>query len=242
MTFTKTTKLLTTAALALALSACATSDDKYKVGVDDNDKFESTVGNVPQDDAKMMKKDDSMMAETERAIKKGVNKVEGAVVSVGNPKVGGASMMANETIVQNASKAPNLTTLVSAVKQAQLVETLSSKGPFTVFAPTNSAFNLVDSETLGSLMQDANRPQLQKVLKGHVVSGKVTAKDLMDAVKANNGSHTITTVSGDTLTVYVTDGKVKISDERGYLATVQTADVMQSNGVVHVINSVLIGN
>lgn len=151
-------------------------------------------------------------------------------------------MMANETIVQNASKAPNLTTLVSAVKQAQLVETLSSKGPFTVFAPTNSAFNLVDSETLGSLMQDANRPQLQKVLKGHVVSGKVTAKDLMDAVKANNGSHTIATVSGDTLTVYVTDGKVKISDERGYLATVQTADVMQSNGVVHVINSVLIGN
>lgn len=238
---TKTFTLLASTAMAFAMTACATStDDKYTVGVDDNDRFESEVNGVDQNDAKTMT-GESMMDKTERVVKDGVNAVENAVMSVGNPSVGGASMNASDTIVQNASKAPNLTTLVAAVQQAELVETLSGDGPFTVFAPTNDAFSYVPQDTVSALMMDDNRADLQKVLTGHVVAGKVTAADLTNQILANNGTYTFTTVSGDTLSAFMTGENVKIADERGYVATVTTADVMQSNGVVHVIDSVLIG-
>ena len=243
---THTFKLLATSALALSLAACATPAQEAKMAKKEAVKAEQ-MAEMAKNDAKMAEKKameagkNDAMSNAERNVKEGLNVVEGAIVSAGNPKVGGAAMYRNMTIVENASKAPNLTTLVSAVQQAELVDTLSAKGPFTVFAPTNTAFQGVPSETLNSLMQDANREALQKVLTGHVVSGKVTAADLKGQIMASGGSYTITTVSGDTLTAFVSGEKVKIADERGYVATVTTANVMQSNGVVHVIDSVLIG-
>lgn len=197
-------KILTTAALAITLTACASVDTMDKTS-----------------DAKMTKMNKKSM------------KVE-------NPMVGGAPMMATETIVTNASMAPNLSTLVAAVKQAQLVETLSGPGPFTVFAPTNTAFSYLPAETTSSLMRDKNRAALQKVLTGHVIAGKVTALDLRGLIAVGGGSYSAQTVSGDTLMFFMSGEKVKVSDENGMVATVTTADVMQSNGVVHVVNSVLV--
>lgn len=152
---------------------------------------------------------------------------------------GGAMMYPNQTIVENASAANNLTTLVTLVKQAQLVETLSGPGPFTVFAPTDTAFSFVPAETTTALMQDENREMLQGVLTYHVVPGRITSTDLVAAIEANGGSYTATTVSGGELSFRIMDGKVKIADATGMLSTVTDADVMQSNGVVHVVSSVL---
>lgn len=157
-----------------------------------------------------------------------------------NPAVGGAEMLASQTIVENASAAPNLTTLVAAVTQAQLVETLSGVGPFTVFAPTNEAFGKLPAETTTSLMQDENRADLQKILTAHVLPGKYTAAKLTEKIAKNDGTYEATTVSGDTLAFYIEDGAVKVRDESGSVATVTTADVMQSNGVVHVVDTVLV--
>jgi uncharacterized surface protein with fasciclin (FAS1) repeats len=156
-----------------------------------------------------------------------------------NPSVGGAPMMADMTIVENASKAPNLTTLVAAVQQAELVETLSGAGPFTVFAPTNDAFAKVDAATLESLMMDENREQLQGILTYHVVPGSVTAAQLMEQIEAGGGKAELETAAGGTLTASMEGDSVIITDAAGGTATVETADVMQSNGVVHVIDSVL---
>jgi len=124
------------------------------------------------------------------------------------PMVGGAAMLPSKTIVENASAAPNLTTLVSAVKQAQLVETLSGPGPFTVFAPTNDAFAKLPSATVNSLMMDSNRADLQKVLTAHVVPGTISASDLMEAISTNGGSFSAETVSGDMLKFYIINGDV----------------------------------
>lgn len=157
-----------------------------------------------------------------------------------NPAVGGAEMLASQTIVENASAAPNLTTLVAAVTQAQLVETLSGVGPFTVFAPTNEAFGKLPAETTTSLMQDENRADLQKILTAHVLPGKYTAAKLTEKIAKNDGTYEATTVSGDTLAFYIEDGAVKVRDESGSVATVTTADVIQSNGVVHVVDTVLV--
>jgi len=153
--------------------------------------------------------------------------------------VGGAEMSSNETIVENASAADNLTTLVALVKQAQLVDTLSGPGPFTVFAPTDDAFSMVPEATRNSLMMDENRAALQNVLTYHVLGSRLTADDLMFNVERNGGSFETTTVNGQKLRFFVTDGKLKMADGRGRVATVTTGDVMQSNGVVHVVNSVL---
>jgi len=146
--------------------------------------------------------------------------------------VGGAMMLPSRTIVANASDASNLTTLVAAVTQAGLVETLSSPGPFTVFAPTNDAFNKVPKATLDSLLTPAKKADLTKILTYHVVPGKYDAASLTDGMK-------LVTVQGGTLTVMVKDGVVSIKDAKGNTAVVQTADVMQSNGVVHVIDTVM---
>jgi len=146
--------------------------------------------------------------------------------------VGGAMMLPSRTIVANAADASNLSTLVAAVTQAGLVETLSGPGPFTVFAPTNDAFNKVPKATLDSLMTPAKKADLTKILTYHVVPGKYDAASLKDGMK-------LKTVQGEMLTVSIKTGVVMIMDAKGGKSTVQTADVMQSNGVVHVIDTVL---
>jgi uncharacterized surface protein with fasciclin (FAS1) repeats len=156
-----------------------------------------------------------------------------------NPMVGGAPMMADMTIVENASNAPNLTTLVAAVQQAQLVETLSGEGPFTVFAPTNEAFEEVPAETLESVMMDENRAMLQGILTYHVVPGTLTSADLMRMIEEGGGTANLKTVAGGTITARMDGDNIVIIDESDGGAIIETADVMQSNGVVHVIDSVL---
>lgn len=156
-----------------------------------------------------------------------------------NPKVGGAAMMADMTIAENASKAPNLTTLVSAVKQAGLAETLAGEGPFTVFAPTNAAFEKLPDGTVEKVMMDENKEMLAGILTYHVVPGKLTAKDLMEKIKAGGGTANLVTVAGGTISVKMDGEKLVIVDEAGGGASIETADVMQANGVVHVIDSVL---
>jgi len=180
---------------------------------------------------RMMKEDKKMMAEEKAMMKE--KKMKDA------PMVGGAAMYPSKTIVENASAADNLTTLVSLVKQAELVETLSGPGPFTVFAPTDSAFEMVPADTVEALTDPANKDMLTKVLTAHVISGKVTSADLAAALEGNV-SYSATTVSGDTLTFYNMDGGIRVADENGTLAMIENADVMQSNGVVHVVNSVLV--
>jgi uncharacterized surface protein with fasciclin (FAS1) repeats len=145
-----------------------------------------------------------------------------------------------KNIVQNASAAPNLTTLVAAVKAADLVETLMSPGPFTVFAPTNAAFEKLPDGTVNTLLKPENKPTLTKILTYHVVAGKLTAKDIGRAIKMGGGRASLTTVAGEKLSARVVGKNVVITDGKGGQSTVTTVDVMQSNGVVHVIDSVLL--
>jgi uncharacterized surface protein with fasciclin (FAS1) repeats len=161
-------------------------------------------------------------------------------MKVMNPSVGGAAMMSAKNIVQNASAAPNLTTLVAAVKAADLVETLMSPGPFTVFAPTNAAFEKLPDGTVNTLLKPENKPTLTKILTYHVVAGKLTAKDIGLAIKKGGGRASLTTVAGEKLSARVVGKNVIITDGKGGQSTVTTVDVMQSNGVVHVIDSVLL--
>ena len=159
--------------------------------------------------------------------------------AAGNSMVGGAEMFADKPIAENASAAPNLTTLVTAVKQAGLVETLAGPGPFTVFAPTNDAFAKVDKATLDGLMKPEGKDSLTKVLTYHVVPGKLTAADLAAKIKEGNGTAKLKTVEGEELTVTMDGDKVKVAGQGGSTAYVSQADVMQSNGVVHVVDGVL---
>lgn len=157
-----------------------------------------------------------------------------------NPMVGGAAMNASDNIVANASAAPNLTTLVAAVKAAGLVETLQGTGPFTVFAPTNAAFDKLPAGTVGSLLKPAMKDALTGVLTYHVVAGNLDAAALMEQIKAGGGKATLTTVQGETLTATTGGmGDITLTDAKGGTAHVTTADVRQSNGIVHVIDSVL---
>ncbi len=144
------------------------------------------------------------------------------------------------TIVDAAVATPDLSTLVTAVKAADLVGTLSSDGPFTVFAPTNAAFNALPAGTVETLLKPENKGQLQTILKAHVVSGKFKAKNIVALAEANGGSVEIDTVSGDTLTAILSGGKLYVKDENGGLAGVTIADIKKSNGVVHVMDSVLL--
>lgn len=157
-----------------------------------------------------------------------------------DPMVGGASMSPNETIVANAAKASNLTTLVSAVQAAGLAETLSGPGPFTVFAPDNAAFEKIPAATREALMAPAGKADLTEILTYHVVPGRLTAADLATQAQANGGKVELTTVEGDTLTANVNpDGSVTLTDQKGGTSRVTQADVLQSNGVVHVIDTVV---
>jgi uncharacterized surface protein with fasciclin (FAS1) repeats len=162
-----------------------------------------------------------------------------STVYAADPMVGGAPMMASKTIVENASQAKNLTTLVSAVKAAGLVETLSGPGPFTVFAPTNEAFDKIPKAALEKLMQPDMKADLTKILTYHVVAGKIDAAELEKDIKAGGGYYNMKTVEGEPLTARMDGNKVELIDAKGGGAIVEIADVYQSNGVVHVIDSVL---
>ena len=152
--------------------------------------------------------------------------------------VGGAAMYPNRNIVQNAMESADHTTLVAAVQAAGLAETLSGPGPFTVFAPTNAAFQRLPAGTVDTLLRPENRDTLRAALTYHVVPGRLTAADLMQRIQAGNGSARLTTVQGGTLTARMNGQNVVLVDARGGTATVTQADVMQSNGVIHVTNAV----
>ncbi len=158
--------------------------------------------------------------------------------------VGGASMYPTKDIIDNAVNSKDHTTLVAAVKAAGLVETLKGPGPFTVFAPTNAAFAALPAGTVDNLLKPENKPTLTKILTYHVVAGKMDAAALSKAVMAGGGKATMKTVSGGMLTVTATPaakgGAVMVTDESGGTATVTIADVIQSNGVIHVVDKVLL--
>jgi len=156
-----------------------------------------------------------------------------------DPTVGGAAMYPTKNIVENAVNSPINKTLVAAVKAAGLVDTLESAGPFTVFAPTDDAFAKLPAGTVDNLVQPENKATLTKILTYHVVKGAITSKDLKKWIKKGNGSYTAKTVEGGSLTFSEDMGKIKITDEKGGTAWITTADVIQSNGVIHVIDSVL---
>ncbi|HXX08244.1 MAG TPA: fasciclin domain-containing protein [Pseudolabrys sp.] len=154
--------------------------------------------------------------------------------------VGGAPMYPSKNIVQNAVNSKDHTTLVAAVKAAGLVDTLQSPGPFTVFAPTNEAFGKLPAGTVDTLLKPENKKTLTNVLTYHVVPGRLTAKDLMEKIKDGNGKAMLKTVEGDNLTFAEKDGKLWIWDAKGGSAQVTIRNVMQSNGVIHVIDTVLL--
>ena len=156
--------------------------------------------------------------------------------------VGGAAMYPNKTIVENAVNSADHTTLVAAVTAAGLVETLSGPGPFTVFAPTDAAFAKLPAGTVESLVQPANKATLTKILTYHVVPGRVAAADLIQQIQAGGGSASLTTVEGGTLTASLRGSSVTLTDEMGGEATVTQADVFQSNGVIHVTDTVSMPN
>jgi uncharacterized surface protein with fasciclin (FAS1) repeats len=154
--------------------------------------------------------------------------------------VGGAVMYPSKNIVENAVNSKDHTTLVAAVKAAGLVETLMSAGPFTVFAPTNAAFDLLPAGTVATLVKPESKAALTGILTYHVVAGKVNAKDLVKMIKSGNGKAELSTVAGGKLWAMMEGNKVTITDESGSKAYVTIADVNQSNGVIHVVDHVLL--
>ncbi len=157
-----------------------------------------------------------------------------------DPMVGGAAMYPSKNIVQNAVNSQDHTTLVAAVKAAGLVDTLESPGPFTVFAPTNEAFAKLPAGTVDNLLKPENKEMLVKVLTYHVVAGKVSASDLMKQIKAGGGKASLKTVNGETLTAMMSGKNIVLTDEKGDTSTVTIANVYQSNGVIHVVDTVLL--
>jgi len=156
-----------------------------------------------------------------------------------DPMVGGAAMYASKDIIDNAVNSKDHTTLVAAVKAAGLVDTLKGPGPFTVFAPTNEAFAKLPAGTVDTLLKPENKAMLTSVLTYHVVSGTMTSKMIAAAIKAGHGSATLTTVQGEPLTATMKMGKLVLTDAKGGMSTVTIKDVMQSNGVIHVVDTVL---
>lgn len=157
-----------------------------------------------------------------------------------NPEVGGAPMYEDKNIVENAVNSADHTTLVAAVKAAGLVETLSGAGPFTVFAPTNAAFEALPAGTVETLLKPENKAQLTKILACHVVAANAMSDAITKMVADEGGKHTVKTVGGCEFTAMAKDGKIMIEDGQGGVATVTIADVKQSNGVIHVIDRVLL--
>ena len=156
--------------------------------------------------------------------------------------VGGAPMLATKNIIENAVNSKDHTTLVAAVKAAGLVETLQGTGPFTVFAPTNAAFAALPAGTVDTLLKPENKPTLTKVLTYHVVAGKFDAAAISKMIADGKGMATIKTVEGGTLTAKASGKTIMLTDEKGGTANVTIADVYQSNGVIHVVDKVLLPN
>lgn len=168
-----------------------------------------------------------------------VTSLVGVAYAQDNPEVGGAPMYADKNIVENAVNSADHTTLVAAVQAAGLVETLSGEGPFTVLAPVNAAFEALPAGTVETLLKPENKDMLVKVLTCHVIPAKALAADIVGMVEADGGEHMVDTVGGCKLTLKADDGMVTVTDENGTTAKVTIADVMQSNGVIHVIDAVL---
>lgn len=166
--------------------------------------------------------------------------VSGAAYAQSNPMVGGAAMFADKNIVENAVNSKDHTTLVAAVTAAGLVDTLQSAGPFTVFAPVNRAFAALPAGTVDTLLMPENKAQLVKILTAHVLPGKYTAEDLMMRADENPGGFLLKTVSGDNLQFTKLGGVLYVVDENGNAARITISDVNQSNGVIHVVNKVLL--
>lgn len=159
--------------------------------------------------------------------------------AAGNPAMDDTAMAAQKTIVETASNTSELSTLVAALKAAGLVDTLAGKGPFTVFAPTNEAFAKLPQGTVDTLLKPENKGTLTGILTYHVVAGTHPSSQLVAAASSQGGSSTLKTVQGEELTVELKDGKVWVIDAKGGKSAVTTSDLMQSNGVVHVVDSVL---
>jgi len=157
-----------------------------------------------------------------------------------NPMVGGAPMFADRTIVENAVNSADHETLVAAVKAAGLVETLNGAGPFTVFAPTDAAFSRISGDSLNQLMMPENREQLAQILACHVVGADAMSAAIKGMIDDDGGVHPVPTVGGCTLQARYSGDRIMIEDERGRVANVTIADVEQSNGVIHVIDRVLL--
>ncbi len=212
----KFTQVLSFALIAGTLTLVSCKDeDKERMEAEKMEMEQRTADSLAMEEERMMERD--AMAVT----------------------VGGAKMYPDMTIVENASQADNLTTLVAAVQAAGLVETLNSDGPFTVFAPTNDAFNALPAGTVDTLLKPENKEMLSGILTYHVVSGNVDSASLIKMIEENNGKATLNTVNGGTLTAAVVDGQVVITDAKGGTSTVVIADVKQSNGVVHAVDAVL---
>ena len=163
-----------------------------------------------------------------------------AAMAKDNPMVGGAPMFATKNIVENAVNSKDHTTLVAAVKAAGLVETLQGKGPFTVFAPVNAAFAALPAGTVDTLLKPENKAMLTKVLTCHVVGATAMSDMVAKMVADGGGKHVIETLGGCKLTAKAMNGMITLTDETGGTATVTIADVVQSNGVIHVIDKVLL--
>ena len=167
----------------------------------------------------------------------GVSAVQASTVTVG-----GAPMYSQKNIIQNAVNSKDHTTLVAAVKAAGLVDTLSGAGPFTVFAPTNAAFDKLPAGTVNTLVQPENKATLTKILTYHVVAGRLSAADIKKMIKDGHGAAELKTVSGGTLTAMMKGNMIVLKDEKGGMSTVTQGNVFQSNGVIHVVDSVLLPN
>jgi len=169
--------------------------------------------------------------------------ISSAVAAMNNPVVGGKEMLPAKNIIQNAVNSADHTTLVAAVKAAGLLDTLEGPGPFTVFAPTNQAFDKLPAGTVDNLLKPENKSLLTKVLTYHVVTGRLSSSDLLKKIRDGNGTAELTTLEGGKIWVMLHDGKhIMLKDEKGGTALVTIADVFQSNGVIHVIDTVVMPN
>lgn len=163
----------------------------------------------------------------------------GSAASAKNPMVGGSAMYSTKTIVANAVNSKDHTTLVAAVKAAGLVDTLSSRGPFTVFAPTNAAFAKLPAGTVEMLVEPANKGMLTSILTYHVVPGRLTSGAIAARIRAGHGKAKLTTAQGESLTARMKGNRLLLTDAKGNVSRVTIGNVMQSNGVIHVVDGVL---
>lgn len=222
----KTSMLALALVAALSGTACANNQDAAA----DANATTAADATMPSDPANAAPADDAMSSAPATAPD---------AMSDANPMVGGAPMLASKDIVDNAINSKDHTTLVAAVKAAGLVETLKGPGPFTVFAPTNAAFDALPKGTVDKLLQPSMKADLTKVLTYHVVSGNLDSKAIAAQIEAGGGKAMLKTVEGEDLTASMDGDKLVLTDAKGGKSTVTIADVRQSNGVIHVVDSVL---